>query len=127
MVILNESLRYLNESFFNWLTFIIFIVIGIFVGLIICLLEIVPNSLLDKGEKILITIIALLFTGTAGAGIGAVAATKTHTVASKRQYEIYLTDMTYEELVDCYTIVDTVGKKIIIEDKEWQYYKGYEK
>ena len=80
------------------------------------------------GEKILIFSVTMILIGLFGAGIGAVSAINTRCVASKRQYEIYLTDMSFEELVDSpnYIIVDTVGKKIIIEDKEWKYFEGYE-
>ena len=129
MIILNEKLVFLNENYFNWTIFCVFAIIGILIGVVISLLVIVPEPVFDKGEKILMTCAILLVTGLGGMGIGAISANKVCTIASKRQYDIYLTDMTYEELVDspAYTIVDTVGKRIIIEDKEWQYYEGYEK
>ena len=129
MIILDERLKYLYKDFFDWKIFIIVTLISIIIGIIITLIVVAQENFLGIGEKILISSVMTILMGLLGAGIGAVSAINTRCVASKRQYEIYLTDMSFEELVDSpnYTIVDTVGKKIIIEDKEWKYFEGYEK
>lgn len=129
MIILDERLKYLCKEFFDWKIFIIVTLIAIIISVIIAFIIVAREDLLDIGEKILISsVFVILVGGVLGAGIGAVSATDIRCVASKRQYEIYLTDMTFEELVDSpdYTIVDTAGKKILIEDKEWKYFEGYE-
>ena len=128
MIILDERLKYLHKEFFDWKIFIIVTLITIIIGVIIALIIVAKEDILDMGEKILIFSVTMILIGLFGAGIGAVSAINTRCVASKRQYEIYLTDMSFEELVDSpnYIIVDTVGKKIIIEDKEWKYFEGYE-
>ena len=128
MVILDERLKYLHKDFFDWKIFVIVTLITIIIGIIIALIIVAQEDNLNIGEKILIFFTMIILIGLLGAGVGTVSAINTRCVASKRQYEIYLTDMSFEELVDSpnYTIVDTIGKKIIIEDKEWKYFEGYE-
>ena len=129
MIILDERLKYLRKEFFDWKIFVIVTLIAIIISVIIAFIIVAREDLLDIGEKILISsVFVILVGGVLGAGIGAVSAADIRCVASKRQYEIYLTDMSFEELADSpdYTIIDTAGKKILIEDKEWKYFEGYE-
>lgn len=123
MIILTEKTIYLTENFFNFTTFVIISGIAACIGLIVGLWVTRPEggAKMKTFDRSLISfLMAFLFSGV-GLLIGAIVGQKTETIAERTEYEIYLEDMTYNELAKSseYTIVSVEGKKIIIVDKEW--------
>lgn len=129
MTILTEQTVYLTENFLNFTTFIITISVAVFIGLIIGFWITWPEKRLSIFEKIIIIFLVVLLSLDFGSLVGVATSQKTETIAERTEYEIYLENMTYNELAESpeYTIVSVEGKKIIIVDKEWRYYEGYEK
>ena len=132
MIILTEEIVYLTKNFFNSTTFIITISVAAFIGLIISIYLTRPEEGSPKFrtfEIILLTFLIILASLSIGSLIGAAVSVRTETIAERTEYEIYLEDMTYNELAESpeYTIVSVEGKKITIVNKEWRYYEGYEK
>ena len=130
MTILTEQTVYLTENFLNPIIFIITISIATFIGLIIGFWVTWPEKIFfSTFERIAIAFLVALFCLAFGSVIGIAVGERTETIAERTQYEIYLEDMTYNELAESpeYTIVSVEDKKITIVDKEWRYYEGYEK
>lgn len=131
MTILTEKTIYLTENFFNFTTFVIIIGIAACIEVIVAIYLMRPkvNIKFSIFERIVLTFLMVLFFLVFASLIGIIASQRVETIAERTEYEVYLEDMTYNELAESpdYTIVSTEGKKIIIVDKEWRYYEGYEK
>lgn len=127
MTILTEKTVYLTKDFFNSTTFFIILGIAAFIGLVIGFYT--TRSGFSTYEKTILIFLFVLLFSIFGSLIGAVYTLRTKTVTERTEYEVYLEDMTYNELAEApeYTIVSVEGKKITIVDKEWRYYEGYEK
>jgi H+/Cl- antiporter ClcA len=131
MTILTEKTIYLTKDCFNSTILITIISIAACIGVIVGICCTRPDGYVKIGtfERVLVTFLITFFCSAFGLLVGLLVGQRVEKIAERTEYEIYLEDMAYNELAESpeYTIVSVEGKKIIIVDKEWRYYEGYEK